>query len=192
MADIEVAPLLCAGIIGYRSLKLAEIGPGQRLGLFGFGASAHIALQVAVHWGCEVAVFTRSEQHRELALQLGAAWVGAAGDAPPELLQGSVTFAPVGSIVREALRVTAPGGTVAVNAIHMDEIPALDYREHLYAERTLRSVANFTRQDAAEFLELAPVVPLKTTVKEYALADANRALADMKASRVAAAAVLVP
>jgi propanol-preferring alcohol dehydrogenase len=190
--DADAAPLLCAGIIGYRSLRRAELEPGQRLGLFGFGASAHLAIQVARHWDCEVFVFTRSEHHRELARQLGAAWVGGAEDDPPGELNAAVTFAPVGWIVREALRVTAPGGTVAVNAIHMDEIPALDYQEHLYGERTLRSVTNLTHRDAEEFLRLAAEIPVRTTVEEFPLDDANRALADMKASRIEAAAVLVP
>jgi len=192
MSDVAAAPLLCAGIIGYRSLRRAELGAGERLGLFGFGASAHIAIQVARHWDCEVFVFTRGEHHRELALRLGAAWVGEARDDPPAPLQAAVTFAPVGWIVREALRVTAPGGTVAVNAIHLDGIPELDYQEHLYGERTLRSVTNLTHRDADEFLALAARIPVATTVEEFPLEEANRALVEMKRSDIDAAAVLIP
>jgi len=191
-ADADAAPLLCAGIIGYRSLRLAGLRPGQRLGLFGFGASAHLAIQVAHYWGCEVYVFTRGAPHRELARRLGAAWVGGAGDTPPAKLHAAVTFAPAGWIVREALRVLAPGGTVAINAIHLDRIPELDYGEHLYGERTLRSVTNLTHRDAEEFLRLAAEIPVRTTVKEFALQDANRALSALKESRIEAAAVLVP
>jgi len=192
ISDATAAPLLCAGIIGYRSLRLAEIKPGQRLGLFGFGASAHLAIQVARHWDCEVFVFTRGEQHRQLARRLGAAWVGGAEDEAPGRLHAAVTFAPVGWVVRQALRALAPGGTVAVNAIHLDCIPELDYAEHLYGERTLRSVTNLTHADAEEFLRLAAEVPVEATVQEFALADANRALARMKDSRIEAAAVLMP
>jgi len=192
MSDVDAAPLLCAGIIGYRALRLAEISAGQRLGLFGFGASAHLAIQVARHWDCEVYVFTRAEHHRELARNLGAAWVGGAEDDPPAELHAAVTFAPVGWIVREALRLTAPGGTVAVNAIHLDGIPELDYQRHLYGERTLRSVTNLTHRDAEEFLALAAQIPVRTSVEEFDLGQANEALAAMKESAIAAAAVLLP
>jgi len=192
ISDIAAAPLLCAGIIGYRSLRLSEVQPGQRLGLFGFGASAHLAIQVARHWGCEVFVFTRGDHHRGLALELGAAWVGGVEEVPPAPLHAAVTFAPAGWIVRQALAVTGPGGTVAVNAIHLDAIPELDYNAHLYGERTLRSVTNLTHRDAQEFLALAAEISIRTTVKEFALQDANRALAEMKASRLDAAAVLIP
>lgn len=190
-SDVDAAPLLCAGIIGYRSLRLAELQPGQRLGLYGFGASAHLAIQVARHWNCEVFVFTRSEHHRALARQLGAAWVGAAEDDPPARLDAAITFAPVGWIVPEALRVLAPAGTLAINAVHLDEVPALDYRKHLYGERTLRSVTNLTHRDAREFLELAGEIPLRTKVEEFALEEANRALQKLKASEIEAAAALV-
>jgi propanol-preferring alcohol dehydrogenase len=192
IGDLEAAPLLCAGIIGYRSLRLSGIEPGQRLGLFGFGASAHLAIQVARHWGCEVFVFTRSEHHRELARRLGAAWTGSAEDSPPEKLHAAVTFAPVGRVAREALRCTAPGGTVAINAIHLDRVPELDYREHLYGERVLRSVTNLTHRDAEEFLALAAEISLRVTVERFGLHEANRALARMKNSELEAAAVLVP
>jgi len=192
IGDLEAAPLLCAGIVGYRALRLAELDEGQRLGLFGFGASAHLAIQVAIHWGCEVFVFTRSEHHRELARRLGATWVGGTEDDPPAALHAAVTFAPVGSVVRDALRVTAPGGTVAVNAIHLRGAIELDYGRHLYNERTLRSVTNLTHRDAEEFLALAAEVPVRATVEEFPLADANRALQRMAASKLEAAAVLVP
>lgn len=192
ITDIEAAPLLCAGMIGYRSLRRSEVQEGQRLGLFGFGASAHLAIQVARHWGCEVFVFTRSEHHRELARRLGAAWVGGAEDTPPAKLHAAVTFAPAGWVTREALRMTAPGGTVAINAIHMDRIPELDYDEHLYGERTLRSVTNLTHRDAEEFLELAAAIPVRTTTETFPLEQVNRALTAMKRSKLEAAAVLVP
>ena len=191
-ADVDAAPLLCAGIIGYRSLKLAGLQPGQRLGLYGFGASAHLAIQVARHWGCEVFVTTRGRNHADLARRLGAAWVGGAEDTPPEKVHAAVTFAPAGWIVRQALAALAPGGTVAVNAIHLDAIPELDFREHLYGERTLRSVTNLTHQDAEEFLEIAATVPLTTSVEVFDLEDANAVLLAMKESRIEAAAVLVP
>lgn len=192
IGDLQAAPLLCAGIVGYRALRLARLGKGERLGLFGFGASAHLTIQVAKHWGCEVFVFTRGVHHRELALELGAAWAGGAEDDPPDELHAAVTFAPVGSVVREALRVTAPGGTVAVNAIHLRGTIDLDYREHLYNERTLRSVTNLTHRDAEEFLALAAEIPVRVTVEEFPLADANRALQRLAASELDAAAVLVP
>ena len=190
--DLEAAPLLCAGIIGYRSLRLAEVRPGQRLGLFGFGASAHLVIQVALHWGCEVFVFTRSPHHRDLALELGAAWVGGAEDEPPAKLDAAITFAPVGWIIPEALRNLAPAGTLAINAIHLDEIPALDYACHLYGERGVRSVTNLTYQDARDFLQLAAEIPVRAEFRTYPLEEANAALQDMKSGVLEAAAVLDP
>ena len=188
-SDAEASPLLCAGIIGYRSLRLSEIQPGQRLGLYGFGASAHIAIQIARHWDCEVYVFTRTESHRQLARKLGAVWVGDARDDPGALMQGSITFAPVGWIVPEALRVLDKGGTLAINAIHMSPIPELPY--HLiYHERTLRSVANSTRQDAEELLKVAAEIPIRTEVHSFPLEEANQALAALKASQIDGAAAL--
>jgi propanol-preferring alcohol dehydrogenase len=187
--DEQAAPLLCAGIIGYRSLRLSEIRPGETLGLYGFGASAHIALQVARHWGCPVYVFTRSEAHRRHALELGAAWVGQAQDTPPAPLDSAITFAPAGWLVPEALRALRKGGTLAINAIHMSPIPELPY-ERLYGERTVRSVANSTRQDAAELLELAARIPIHTDVEIYPLAQANLVLQRLKRSEVQGAAVL--
>jgi propanol-preferring alcohol dehydrogenase len=183
--------LLCAGIIGYRSLRLAELQPGERLGLVGFGASAHLALQVARHWGCEVYVFTRSEQHRRHAASLGAAWTGAAEDRPPVPLDRAVIFAPAGELVPLTLEKLRPGGTLAINAIHMSPIPELPYAL-LYGERTLRSVANLTRQDGVEFLNIAQEIPIQSTVTLYDLEDANQALLDMKYSRINGEAVLLP
>jgi propanol-preferring alcohol dehydrogenase len=190
-SDVEAAPLLCGGVIGYRSLRLSGIGPGGRLGLYGFGASALLAMQVAVHWGCEVYVATRSERERERAIELGAVWAGGYDDPPPVALDAAVTFAPVGSVVVAALRAVRPGATVAINAIHLDEIPAFDY-DLLWRERGLRSVANFTRRDAEEFLALAAAIPIRTVADVYPLTDANEALADLARGDVGGAAVLVP
>ena len=186
---IEAAPLLCGGIIGYRALRLSGIEPGGRLGLYGFGASARLALQVATHWGCEVFVATRSERDQERARELGAVWAGGAADPPPKPLDAAVTFAPAGEVVVAALKAVDRGGTVAVNAIHLDRIPEFAY-EHLWWERSIRSVANFTRRDAREFLALAAEIPIRTETAVYALDDANQALADLAAGRVAGAAVL--
>ncbi len=189
-ADGEVAPLLCGGVIGYRSLKIAGIAPGQRLGLFGFGASALLAIQVAVYRGCEVYVATRSSQEQQRALDLGAVWAGGYDDPIPVPLDAAVTFAPVGDIVLTALRSLDRGGTVAVNAIHLDRVPEFPY-EDLWWERQVRSVANFTRTDAEEFLALAAEIPIRTLTTEYPLAEANQALADLKAGRSTGAAVLL-
>jgi alcohol dehydrogenase, propanol-preferring len=188
-SDTEAAPLLCGGVIGYRSLKISGIRSGGRLGLYGFGASALLALQVAVHWGCEVYVATRSAPERERALAFGAVWVGGYDDAPPAELDAAVTFAPAGSVVVAALRAIAPGATVAINAIHLDEIPAFDY-DLLWRERGLRSVANFTRRDAEEFLALAAEIPIRTVADVYPLGDANLALERLAAGDVSGAAVL--
>ncbi len=185
----QAAPLLCAGVIGYRSLRLSEVQPGERLGLYGFGASAHVTIQVARHWGCEVFVFTRSEEHKQHARELGAAWVGDARDDPPALLDSAITFAPAGWIVLEALRVLRKGGTVAINAIHTSPIPEMKY-SLIYHERTLRSVANMTRQDAEELLQLAVQIPIHTEVEAYPLAEANRVLQRLKDRQVRGAAVL--
>jgi propanol-preferring alcohol dehydrogenase len=185
----QIAPLLCAGIIGYRSLRLSEIQPGGRLGLYGFGASAHVTIQVARHWGCQVYVFTRSAQHQRHALELGAAWAGQAQDNPPAELDSAITFAPAGWLVPEALRVLRKGGTLAINAIHMSPIPEMPY--HLiYGERTVRSVANSTRQDAQELLHLAAAIPIHTDVELYPLTKANTVLQRLKQAKVQGAAVL--
>jgi propanol-preferring alcohol dehydrogenase len=191
LADDAAAPLLCAGIIGYRALRLAEVRPGDRVGLFGFGASAHLALQVARHWGCEVHVFTRGAAHRALAAQLGAAWTGAAEESPPAPLDAAVTFAPTGAVIPHALRHLRPGGTLAVNAVHLDGLPAMDW-SLLYGERTLRSVTNATRRDGEEFLRLAAAIPVRPHVVRYPLAAANQALRDLKGGRIDGAAVLCP
>jgi propanol-preferring alcohol dehydrogenase len=187
--DEQAAPLLCAGIIGYRSLRLSEIQHGGRLGLYGFGASAHVTIQVARHWGCEVFVFTRSAEHQRHALALGAAWVGQAQDTPPAELDSAITFAPAGWLVPEALRVLRKGGTLAINAIHMSPIPEMPYTL-IYGERTVRSVANATRQDGIELLQLAAEIPIHTDVELYPLEDANAVLQRLKQAEVQGAAVL--
>ena len=187
--DDQAAPLLCAGIIGYRSLRLSEIEPGGRLGLYGFGASAHVTIQVARHWDCEVYVFTRSQEHQRHALELGAAWVGQAQDTPPAELDSAITFAPVGWLVPEVLRVLRKGGTLAINAIHLSPIPEMPY-PLLYGERTIRSVANSTRQDAEELLHLAAEIPIHTDVELYPLDQANAVLQRLKRAEIQGAAVL--
>ena len=187
--DEEASPLLCAGIIGYRALRLSEVQPGQRLGLYGFGASAHIAIQIARHWDCQVYVFTRSQSHRQLARALGAVWAGDARDDPGPRMHSSITFAPVGWIVPQALRVLDRGGTLAINAIHMSPIPEMPY-QLIYHERTVRSVANSTRQDAEELLHIAAEIPIKTEVRTFPLEEANQALQALKASQIDGAAAL--
>jgi propanol-preferring alcohol dehydrogenase len=187
----SAAPLLCAGIIGYRALRLSAIKPGGRLGLYGFGASAHIAIQVARSWGCEVLVFTRHPGHQKLARELGAVWVGQAQDTPPTRLDAAIIFAPAGVLVPEALRVLERGGTLALAGIHMSAIPSLVYHEHLYFEKTLRSVTASTRQDGRELLELAAAIPIRPKVKLFPLAQANEALKLLKAGEIEGAAVLV-
>ncbi|MGC8787802.1 MAG: zinc-dependent alcohol dehydrogenase family protein [Anaerolineae bacterium] len=187
--EVEAAPLLCAGIIGYRSLRLSGIQPGGRLGLYGFGASAHIAIQVARHWGCEVYVFSRGEEHRRLAEELGAAWTGQAQEHPPFPLDAGITFAPAGWIVPLALEHLRPGGTLAINAVYMSPIPEMRY-DLIYGERVLRSVANFTRQDAEEFLRLAAEIAVRTEVQVYPLAEANKALQRLKRGEIRGSAAL--
>jgi alcohol dehydrogenase, propanol-preferring len=185
----DAAPLLCAGVIGYRSLLLSGIRPGGRLGLFGFGASAHLAIQVALHWKCEVFAFTREEHHRRLALEMGARWAGEAFDDPGVALDAAVTFAPAGELVPMALARLGRGATVAVNAIHMSPIPSFDY-ERLYGERVVRSVMNFTRGDAEEFLALSAAIPVRARTQTFPLAEANAALGRVKIGAVDGAAVL--
>ena len=187
--DAHAAPLLCAGLIGYRSLKLA--GDAERLGLYGFGAAAHIVAQVARHQGRTVYAFVRpgDESAKRFARELGVAWAGDADAAPPEPLDAAIVYAPVGALVPQALRVTAPGGTVVCAGIHMSDVPAFPYAL-LWQERSVRSVANLTRADGEEFLRLAATVPIATSVTTYALADANRALTDLRDGRVSGAAVL--
>lgn len=187
--DADAAPLLCAGIIGFRSLHKADLQPGECLGLVGFGASAHLAIQVARYWDCDVYVFTRSKGHRQLAEELGAAWVGGSEDRAPKLLDRAIIFAPVGELVPVMLEKIRPGGTLAINAIHMSPIPEMEYA-HIYGERTLRSVANATYQDGVEFLHLAAEIPIRVSTKLYELAEANQALFDLKRSRIDGAGVL--
>ncbi len=189
--DLQAAPLLCAGIVGYRSFRLSNARPGDRVGLYGFGASAHIILQVARHLGCEVYVFTRTEKHQQLARELGATWVGRAEDRPPEKLDAAVIFAPVGSLVLDALRVLRKGGTVALADITMTPIPQIDYDSLLYHERIVRSVANSTRQDARDFLALAAEIPIRTEVEPFRLEQANQALQALKHSQIRGAGVLL-
>lgn len=189
-AAVELAPLLCAGIIGYRSLKVAGVERGDRVGLFGFGASAHLAIEVLKAWGCETFVATRGESHRKLARELGAAWVGDALDRPPAELDCAVTFAPSGDVVIAALASLRKGGVVAINAIHLDRIPEFDYDSLLWGERQLRSVANMTREDAQEFVKLAREIGIQPKTTVFALEDANRALDAVRRDAVDGAAVI--
>jgi propanol-preferring alcohol dehydrogenase len=189
ISDFQAAPLLCAGIIGYRSIHKAEVKPGERVGLFGFGASAHLSIQVLRYWDCEIYVFTRSQMHRDHASDLGASWIGEACESPPNLLDRAIIFAPAGWLVPEALNKIRPGGTIAINAIHMSNIPEMPYKL-IYGERTLRSVANAVYQDGVEFLQLAAKIPIKATISLYDLEDANLGLLDMKNSRINGEAVL--
>jgi propanol-preferring alcohol dehydrogenase len=190
ISDEYAAPLLCAGIIGYRSLKKADVNPGERIGLFGFGASAHLTIQVATYWGCEVYVFTRSEIHQQHAAELGAVWVGSAEESCPHQLDRAVIFAPAGWIVHKALEKLRPAGTLAINAIHMSPIPEMPY-DLIYGERTLRSVANSTYVDGVEFLKLAVDIPIRATIEIYPLSQANQALLDVKHSKINGEAVLM-
>jgi propanol-preferring alcohol dehydrogenase len=187
--DVQAAPLLCAGVIGYRALRQAEVRPGSRLGLYGFGASAHICIQVARHWGCEVFAFTRAAHHRELALKLGAKWAGPAGEDLPVKMDSSIIFAPAGGLVIEALKLLDKGGTLALAGIYMSQIPPIDY-DLLYGERTVRSVANSTRQDAVDLLKLANDIALKTEVELFELGQLNEALARLKAGSINGAGVV--
>uniref|UniRef100_A0A7V6A1K4 alcohol dehydrogenase n=1 Tax=Desulfobacca acetoxidans TaxID=60893 RepID=A0A7V6A1K4_9BACT len=187
----SAAPLLCAGIIGYRALHLSGIKPGGRLGLYGFGASAHIAIQMARHHGCEVLVFTRSPNHRKLARELGAIWAGQAQDTPPAKLDAAIIFAPAGDLVPEALRVLNRGGTLVLAGVHLSAVPPLDYQQHLYFEKTVRSVTASTRQDGRELLDLAAKIPIRPHVRLFPLAEANQALQLLKRGGIDGAAVLV-
>jgi propanol-preferring alcohol dehydrogenase len=188
--DLQAAPLLCAGLIGYRALRLCG-DRAERIGFYGFGASAHILCQVAVHQGRRVFAFTRDgdEEGQEFARSLGAEWTGASEQAPPEPLDAAIIYAPVGALAPLALRACGKGGVVVCAGIHMSDIPAFPY-EILWEERSLRSVANLTRRDGEEFMDLAPRVPVRTEVKVFELADANRALAHLREGRVHGAAVL--
>lgn len=189
LTDEAAAPLLCGGVIGYRALRLSGIEPGGRLGLYGFGASALQAIQVARHWGCEIHVASRSDRDLERAQRLGAASVGAYDDPPPRPLDAAITFAPVGAVVVAALRAVDRGGTVVVNAIHLDGIPAFPY-DDLWWERSIRSVANVTPRDTAEYLALAAEIPVRTEIEVYDLAEGNQALLRLDRGEVVGAAVL--
>ncbi len=188
--DEEVAPLLCAGIIGYRALRLSGVKPGQRLGLYGFGASAHITIQVARHWGCSVFVCSLREEHQALARELGAVWVGGAADTPPEKLHAAILFAPAGDLVPPALRALQKGGTLAVAGIYLSPIPALDYDRELFGERVLRTVTANTKQDGLDLLREAAAIPIRPHTQRFALSDANHALQALKAGTIRGAGVL--
>ena len=188
--DLHAAPLLCAGIIGFRSLRVAGVEPGDRVGLFGFGASAHLAIAVLQAWHCEVYVSTRGSSHRALAQSLGAVWAGDSTSAPPELLDAAIVFAPIGELVPRALKVVRKGGTVVCGGIHMSDIPSFPY-ELLWQERMVCSVANLTRRDGEEFLALAPRVPVRTEIQTFRLAEANQALSRLRHGKLQGAAVLM-
>jgi propanol-preferring alcohol dehydrogenase len=188
-SDFDAAPLLCGGVIGYRALNVSGIQPGGRLGLYGFGASATLAIQVARHWGCRVFVNTRSAGERQRALELGAEWTGGYEDAPPEPLDAAITFAPTGHVVASALKALDRGAALAINAIHLDRIPEIPYSD-LWWERSLRSVANFTRSDAIAFLELAGRIPVRVEREVYGLSEANIALERLAHGEIRGAAVL--
>ena len=190
--DLHAAPLLCAGIIGFRSLRVAGVEQGERVGLFGFGASAHLAIAVLRSWQCEVYVSTRGASHRRLAESLGATWVGDETQKPPVQLDRAVTFAPSGDVVVAALGSLRKGGVVAINAIHLDRIPEFDYDRLLWGERQIRSVANMTRSDARDFLQIASEIGLRPKVTTFPLDQANEALAAIEADAIDGAAVIVP
>ena len=189
-SDEEAAPLLCAGIIGYRALRRSRVQPGQRLGLYGFGASAHITIQIARHWGCEVYVCSLREEHRNLARQLGEAWVGEAADMPPATLHSAIMFAPAGELISPALRALEKGGTLALAGIYMTPIPSLDYTLDLFQERTLQSVTANTRQDGLDLLREAAAIPIRTHTTSFPLEHANIALQELKSGTIQGAAVL--
>ncbi len=189
--DLHAAPLLCAGIIGFRALRVAGTQPGERVGLFGFGASAHLAIEVLHAWKCEVYVSTRGESHRKLAESLGAKWVGAEVDRPPVQLDRAVTFAPSGDVVVAALSSLRKGGVVSINAIHLDRMPQFDYDTLLWGERQIRSVANMTRDDARDFLKLAAEINMKPKVTSFTLDQANEALLAVKKDAIDGAAVIL-
>ena len=190
--DLQAAPLLCAGIIGFRSIRVAGVEKGDRVGLFGFGASAHLAIAVLRAWKCEVYVSTRGASHRQLAQSLGATWVGSELDKPPVELDRAITFAPSGDVVVAALASLRKGGVVAINAIHLDRIPEFNYDRLLWGERQLRSVANMTRSDARDFLQIAADIKLRPKITVFPLDQANEALAALKGDSIDGAAVLTP
>jgi propanol-preferring alcohol dehydrogenase len=190
-SDSEAAPLLCAGAIGYRDMLLSGITGGRTLGLFGFGASAHLVIQMAVYWGCEVFVFTRSEEHRALARKMGAAWAGKPDEEPPRKVHCAIDFTPVGETVLHGLRVLEKGGRLVIAVIRKrDSVPPLNYAELLWDEKEIKSVANITRKDCQEFLPFAAQIPILPEVQEFELKEANRVLLLLKQGRIQGAAVL--
>ena len=190
--DVHVAPLLCAGIIGFRSLRVAGVAQGERVGLFGFGSSASLAITILQSWNCEVYVVTRGESHRSVAASLGATWVGKEDEIPPVPLDRAITFAPSGKVVVSALASLRKGGVVAINAIHLDQMPAFDYDKLLWGERQIRSVANMTRQDARDFLKIAHDLNIRPRVTVFSLDDANKALLAVKEETEHGSSVIVP
>ena len=190
--DLHAAPLLCAGIIGFRSLRVAGVEPGENVGLFGFGSSASLAIRVLQAWNCKVYVSTRGASHRQLATSYGATWVGGEADKPPVELDRAITFAPSGDVVVSALSSLRKGGVVAINAIHLDRIPQFDYDRLLWGERQIRSVANMTRADASDFLDLAGKIHLQPKTTVFTLDRANDALAAIRSDAIDGAAVIVP
>ena len=190
--DRQAAPLLCARIIGFRSLRVAEVKEGDRVGLFGFGASAHLAIAVLRAWNCEVYVSTRGASHRRLAASLGATWVGEEKDNPPVKLDRAITFAPSGDVVVAALASLRKGGILAINAIHLDRVPEFDYDRLLWGERQIRSVANVTRSDARDFLAIAAEIKLRPKITAFSLDRVNDALIALKADAIEGGAVIVP
>jgi len=189
--DIHVAPLLCAGIIGFRSLRVAGVQPGERVGLFGFGSSATLSIPLLQSWGCETYVVTRGALHRTTASKLGATWIGREDDRPPVPLDRAITFAPSGRVIVDALSSLRKGGVVAINAIHLDQMPAFDYDKLLWGERQIRSVANMTREDAHDFLKLAHDLKIQPQVTAFGLEDANKALLAVKDETEHGSAVIV-
>ena len=190
--DLQAAPLLCAGIIGFRSLRVADVKPGDRVGLFGFGASAHLAIAVLRAWNCEVYVASRGASHRKFAASLGATWVGEERDQPPVQLDKAITFAPSGDVVLAAIASLRKGGILAINAIHLDRFPEFDYDRLLWGERQIRSVANMTRTDARDFLAVAAAIKLRPKVTTFSLDNANEGLIALKSDSIVGAAVIVP
>jgi propanol-preferring alcohol dehydrogenase len=190
--DVHAAPLLCAGIIGFRSLRVAGVSPGERVGLFGFGSSASLAITILQSWKCDVYVVTRGESHRQAAAALGATWIGAEDEKPPVQLDRAITFAPSGKVVISALASLRKGGVVAINAIHLDEMPAFNYDSLLWGERQIRSVANMTRQDARDFLKISHDLNIRPRVSAFSLDDANKALLAVKEETESGSSVIVP
>jgi propanol-preferring alcohol dehydrogenase len=189
-SDQEAAPLLCAGLIGFRALRRSEVRPGGKLGIFGFGSSAHVTIQVALHWGCEVFVFTRGENRQAQARRMGAAWTGPPADPSPALLDGAILFAPAGALVPPALRSLRRGGTLAIAGIHLSRIPEMDYEPHLFYEKSLTSVTANTRRDGEDLLREAAAIPIRPTIRSYDLSESNWALLDLKEGRLEGTGVL--